>query len=55
MRGRRYVLKHITLSHPLLISYILHTLILYTDTCNIIFFVNCSIMHGSTIIQFTNC
>ena len=35
-----------------LLSYILHTLILYTDICNIIFFVNCTIMHGSTNIQF---
>jgi len=30
---------------PLLISYILHTLI-YINICNIIFFVNCTIMHG---------
>jgi len=40
---------------PLLISYILHTLILYTDICNIIFFMNYTIIHGSTNIQFTNC
>jgi len=38
----------------LLISYILHTLILYTDIYNIIFFMNYTIMHGSTNIQFTN-
>jgi len=38
-----------------LISYILHTLVLYTDICNSIFFVNCTITHGSLNIQFTNC
>jgi len=40
---------------PQLINYILHTLILYTDIRNIIFFMNYTIMHGSTNIQFTNC